>query len=309
MLSLVLAASNAPSIYRDRRAWLAIYESQLTDGVPAPNQLQAETIDVVDAHIGRVAAAHQTLRDRLLAVRPDALVILGYDDGTAFSGVQTPQFCTFTGETMTGSTALPALGERTEDHQVTLNCAPDIAWEIHRELIDREFDVNYMAVQNPQGRPDQAASSAFTRPAAAWLAGLNLPIIPIFINCMVEPTPSGERCLAFGAALGEIIDGLPQSVAILAMGGLSHDPNGARAGWVDERLDNSVLDQLRRGRVERLGQMFSLDSDALRGGTGQIRTWLAAAAAAQGRNGKATIVDYVPSYRAITGLGFAYWTL
>ncbi|NIJ09220.1 protocatechuate 4,5-dioxygenase beta chain [Sphingomonas vulcanisoli] len=310
MLSLVLATSNAPSLYRDKRDWLRLYESQLTEGIPAPRELAAETDEVLDDHLTRIKHAQAALQERLGSVRPDALVVIGYDDGVMFNRVQVPQFCTYTGAEMTGSSAIAALGEAVEDHKVTLKCNPEMAWEIHRELIDREFDMSYMSVQNPQGRPEWGASSAFLYPGASFLDGLDIPLIPVLINCRVDPMPSGGRCLDFGTALGQILDGLPQKFAVMAVGGLSHDPNGARAGWVDERLDRFVMDRaVRRGNAQRLRQMFDLESDAIQGGTGQIRTWLAAAAAAESVKARGQIIDYIPSYRAITGLGFAAWTV
>ena len=170
-------------------------------------------------------------------------------------------------------------------------------------------------------------SSAFTQPAKKLLDGLGATVVPIFINCMVEPTPTGHRMFAFGQALGEILEDSPGKVALLAVGGLSHDPSGDRAGWIDNRLDRFVLDQMQKGRSSRLNQLFDVDSDTVRGGTGQIRTWIAAAAAAERvyeerglartqttatgsrqKQASATIVDYVPALRAMTGLGFAYWS-
>ncbi len=308
MLSLVLAASNAPSVYRDKKDWKRLYESQLTEGVPAPRELEAETDEVLDDQIARIKKAHKALREQLVAVKPEALVIIGYDDGVMFNQVQVPQFCTYTGPELIGSAAIDALDEKPDTHKVTLKCAPDLAWEVHRELIDREFDMSYMSLQNPQGHPEWGASSAFMRPGDSFLKGLDIPVVPILINCMVEPTPSGGRCLDFGTTLGGILQALPQKFAVLAVGGLSHDPNGPRAGWVDERLDNFVMDRVvRRGQAQRLRQMFDLESDAIQGGTGQVRTWMVAGAAAEAAKLKGQILDYLPSYRALTGLGFAAW--
>lgn len=332
MLGLALATSNAPSIYRPKKDWQAIYESQLTEGVPPPNELAQETDDVVDQYIARVEKAQQTLREQIEAYRPHVIVMLGYDDGTCFSNVQVPQFCTYTGGELTGSASLAILGEKPDEHQVTLKCNPEFAWELQATLVDRGFDMNYMSIQNPLGNPEMGTSSAFTRPASKLLAGLDIPVVPIFINCHVEPTPPGGRCYAFGQVLGQILEESPAKVAILAVGGLSHDPNGARAGWIDNRLDKFVLDSIAKGKGERLTPIFDLDSDTVRGGTAQIRTWIAAAGAAEskgvpteGEIGKlvralapeafmkgrpqATVVDYIPSLRAITGLAFAYWNL
>jgi len=70
-----------------------------------------------------------------------------------------------------------------------------------------------------------------------------------------------------------------------------------------------VLDRMKRGDTQRLRSMFDVDSDTLRGGTGQIRTWITAGAAAETKKGKATVVDYIPALRAITGIAFAHWQL
>ena len=50
--------------------------------------------------------------------------------------------------------------------------------------------------------------------------------------------------------------------------------------------------------------LFAFDSDTLRGGTGEIRAWITAAAACA-RAGR--VVDYVASHHAKVGLGFAVW--
>ena len=91
----------------------------------------------------------------------------------------------------------------------------------------------------------------------------------------------------------------------MASGGLSHDPRGPRAGWIDTPLDRWVLEQLRLGNGEALCQLFEFDSDTLRSGTGEIRSWIVVAGA--GSATPATIVDYIPAHHAVTGLGFAYW--
>jgi protocatechuate 4,5-dioxygenase beta chain len=309
MLGLTLATSNVAAIYRPQAAWRTIYEQQATEGVPPPNELQDETDDVVGEQIRRIAAAQATLRERLLAYDPEVVVIVGYDDGVVFNDIQVPQFCTYTGEDLSGSTAVAELGEDPDQHRVTMRCDPAFAWETHEHLIDHGFDVNYMATQHPLGRPEWGTSSAFTRPAEGLLAGMDVAVLPIFINCSVEPAPLAQRCHDFGTALGRILEDSPKRVALLAVGGLSHDPRGPRAGWIDNRLDNWVLSRLAKGDSTRLRTLFDVDSDTLHGGTGQVRTWIAAAAAAETKRGKATVVDYIPALRAMTGLGFAYWDL
>ena len=60
----------------------------------------------------------------------------------------------------------------------------------------------------------------------------------------------------------------PERIAIYGSGGMSHDPDGPRAGWIDQPLDNWVFERIERNRSEELTRLFSFDSDTLRGGTG-----------------------------------------
>lgn len=309
MLGLALAVSNAPYMYRPKKDWQAIYDSQLTDGVESPNELADETEEVVDDYILRIQEGFSTLRAQLDQYKPDVVVVLGSDDGISFSDAQVPQFCTYTGDEVMGSTAIAALGEDPTAHTVELPCLPNFAWELQTSLVHHGFDINYMSIQNPLGRPEYGMASAFTRPTSVLLEGSSVPVVPVFVNCRVEPTPSGHRVHDFGTAIGDILEDAPLKAALLTVGGLSHDPNGARSGWIDTRLDSFVLTHLGKGDSSRLKTLFDVDSDTLSGGTGEVRTWIAAGAAAETKGGKATIVDYIPAHRAMTGIGFAHWTL
>jgi aromatic ring-opening dioxygenase LigB subunit len=136
---------------------------------------------------------------------------------------------------------------------------------------------------------------------------LNVPIIPFHVNAYFPPMPSARKCYELGRSIAEAVRDRPEKVAIMASGGLSHDPRGPRAGWIDAPLDRWVLEQLRSGNGEALCHLFEFDSDTLRSGTGEIRSWIVVAGACRGA--KATIVDYIPAHHAVTGLGFAYFNL
>jgi hypothetical protein len=132
-----------------------------------------------------------------------------------------------------------------------------------------------------------------------------VPTVMFFVNAYHPPMPSGERCYELGRALRDVLADRPEHVAILGSGGLSHDPRGPRAGWVDEPLDHWVLDCLARGEGEKLQSLYTFDSDTLRSGTGEIRSWITVAGAFPGV--PTTVVDYIAARHAVTGLGFAYW--
>ena len=204
MLGLGIAASNVPQLYRPRAAWPAIYESWTKEGIPPPNELEQETEDVQDGYVSRIDKGFETLREQLEAYSPDVIVMLGFDDGTCFNGVQIPQLCTYTGAELTGSSAVTVLGEQPEDHAVTLKCNPEFAWEVHGELIEREFDMSYMSIQNPLGRPEMGTSSAFTMPATRLLKDLETPVLPILINCHVAGTGEVRAWITVAGAMEEV---------------------------------------------------------------------------------------------------------
>ena len=159
----------------------------------------------------------------------------------------------------------------------------------------------------PLGKPKRGIGHAFTRPVAKVIPQLNIPVIPLHVNCYFSPMPSARNCYELGRAIASAVEDRPERIAIIASGGLSHDPRGPRAGWIDIPLDRWVLEQLRTGNVEALCHLFEFDSDTLRSGTGEIRSWIVVAAACGGA--RATIVDYIPAHHAVTGLGFAYFNL
>ena len=129
--------------------------------------------------------------------------------------------------------------------------------------------------------------------------------MPVFTNAYHPPLPSAARCYAMGQALRDIFAKRPERIAVYGSGGLSHDPRGPRAGWVDEPLDRWLLERIERGEGAELQTLFTTKSATFHGGTGEIRNWIALAGVFDGVKG--TVVDYIPAHHAVTGLGFAYW--
>jgi protocatechuate 4,5-dioxygenase beta chain len=215
-----------------------------------------------------------------------------------------PQLAVFTGEEVWGSTTPSYMNEPPERSRIHIPVAGDLARHILKGLTRRGFDPANLAAMQPLGRPDRGVSHMIVYPHPKLIPDNDVPIVPIFLNEYFPPMPSAQRCWDLGLALREIVDEWPGRVAIYASGGLSHDPSGPRAGWVDEPLDRWILERITRNEGERLTSLFTFDSDTLRGGTGEVRAWISVAAACRR---PATVVEYLISHHAKVGLAWAYW--
>lgn len=305
MLELGLATSHAPSMFRPAEFWPAIHR-ELTDGVPQPPQLKEETPQVLQEYVNRIERGFAVLRERLEAARPDALLVVGDDQGEVFSTDNVPSYCVFTCSEVRGTLNVSLIGEPEEENHVTIRCHRELAIYLVDRLRKKGFDLSSLEVVKPAGRPKRGIGHAFTRPVVKVIPKLDIPTINLHLNAYFPPLPDARQCYELGRAIAEAFNARPERVAIMASGGLSHDPRGPRAGWIDTALDHWVLDQLKSGKSEALCHLFEFDSDTLRGGTGEIRSWIVVAGACAGA--KATVVDYIPAHHAVTGLGFAYWS-
>jgi protocatechuate 4,5-dioxygenase, beta chain len=71
-------------------------------------------------------------------------------------------------------------------------------------------------------------------------------VIPLAVNVIQYPQPSGKRCYNLGRAIRRALDSYDQdiTVAIFGTGGMSHQLQGERAGLVNPKFDNDFLDRL-----------------------------------------------------------------
>ena len=112
----------------------------------------------------------------------------------------------------------------------------------------------------------------------------DLPVIPVNINCQGPPLTPLKRAWAFGAALRRACDTVPERIALVGTGGISHWPATPDSGKVNEAWDRDFLDRWARNDREALLDYSDAATyrDAGQGGF-EIRTFIAVAAAARGR--------------------------
>lgn len=304
-IGLGLASSHAPNMFVPPDKWERRYQ-QRTKGKPRPLEVEAETQQVIESYVQRIEDGFLKLSERLSAYRPDLLIMVSDDQGEVFDERScSPTIALFCGKEASGTKGLHFLGPDFPDPPIHLKGNPELGEYLAQGLVDEGFDITCVRELRPIGNPQRGLSHGFTRTAPKLMPALDIPVLLVFLNCYYPPLPSAKRCIELGGAISRLFSSRPERVAIYGSGGLSHDVTGPRAGWIDQALDKSVLAAFAAGNPEKLAGLYTVDSDTLRSGTGEIRNWIVAAAAMG--NNKATVVDYIPAYHAITGLGFAYW--
>lgn len=121
----------------------------------------------------------------------------------------------------------------------------------------------------------------------------DMPIIPANINCQGPPLTPLHRAWAFGEALRRAADSVPEKIALIGTGGISHWPATPDSGKINEAWDRDFLDGWQRNDRESL---LSYDDASVYAQAGQggfeIRTFIAVSAAALGVVG--TVHFYAP---------------
>lgn len=125
----------------------------------------------------------------------------------------------------------------------------------------------------------------------------DLPIIPANINCQGPPLAPLARAWAFGEALRTAADSVPERIALIGTGGISHWPATPDSGKINQDWDQEFL--RRWSANDRAALLSYTDAETYRdAGQGgfEIRTFIAAAAAAKGAKGTVQFSEPVPIF-------------
>ena len=111
----------------------------------------------------------------------------------------------------------------------------------------------------------------------------DLPVIPVNINCQGPPLTPLTRAWAFGTALRQACDKVPERIALVGTGGISHWPASPDSGKINEAFDREFVDRWCRNDQAALLSYSDAETyrEAGQGGF-EIRTFIAVAAAARG---------------------------
>ena len=181
-------------------------------------------------------AGFEKSREWIKEVDPDVIIVVYNDHATAFSLEIIPTFAL--GCAAEYQPADEGWGPRPVP---TVKGHPELAWHIAQEVILDEFDltiVNQMEVDHGLTVP---LSLMFGQPEE-WPC----PVIPLAVNVVQFPPPTGHRCFELGKAIRRAVDSFDKDlkVVIFGTGGMSHQLQAQRAGLINPEFDNKFLDDL-----------------------------------------------------------------
>ena len=176
------------------------------------------------------------LREAVAALRPDVAVVVYNDHASAFSLEVIPTFAI--GLAPEFAPADEGFGPRPVP---VVKGHPDLAWHLAESLILDEFDltlVNEMTVDH-----------GLTVPLSLMFGDVDewpCPIVPLCVNVVQYPPPTGHRCFMLGRAMRRAVESYPggERVVVVGTGGLSHQLQAERAGLTNPEFDHRFLDLL-----------------------------------------------------------------
>jgi aromatic ring-opening dioxygenase catalytic subunit (LigB family) len=225
-------------------------------------------------------AAFRALGDAIRAARADALVLIGAEHFANFFMNNMPAYAIGMGAEYEGPIEDPAwLG--IEKTRIPGNA--DLGKRIITEVME-SVDVAFAE--------EWKFDHGLIVPLHFLTPQYDLDVIPVNINCQGPPLTPLHRAWTFGEALRRAADKVPERLAIVATGGISHWPATPDSGKINEAWDRDFMD--RWCRNDKAALLSYTDAGIYReAGQGgfEIRTFISLAAAA---GGEGTVRHFQP---------------
>ena len=201
----------------------------------------------VNGERSQTAQFFSKIRSHLLDVKPDVIVTVNNDHFNTFFFDNWPTFAIGTAERTAGpNDQTPGMP------RYDLAIEAGAARHILRSLVEDGFDLTSSV--------DLELDHGALVPLHFMTPAMTLPIVPIFVNCIVPPLPSARRCHALGRSIASAIRtwDSPARVAVVTSGSLSLEIGGPRvevnktfgvpdpnwAAWILERIRLCEYDTL-----------------------------------------------------------------
>jgi protocatechuate 4,5-dioxygenase beta chain len=181
--------------------------------------------------------AYLPVREWLQELKPDVAIVVYNDHGADFTFEKYPTFAL-------GAADRYPIADEGFGTRPLPEVPGDAEFSIYlcESLIGQEFDLTVcqeMAVEHGFLVP---MNLCFPHGASGW----PVKCIPLQVNVVQHPLPTARRCYRLGEALRRAVEDHAGDlkVVILGTGGMSHQLQGKRFGYMNETFDQWFLDRL-----------------------------------------------------------------
>jgi protocatechuate 4,5-dioxygenase, beta chain len=188
--------------------------------------------------------AYVPVRQWLAKLQPDVAIVVYNDHVADFTFDKYPTFALGVAERY-------AIGDEGFGTRPLPPVAGDVELSTHLAealIYEHEFDLTLcqeLAVEHGFLVP---MNLCFPHAPGGW----PVRAIPLQVNVVQHPLPTARRCWRLGHALRAAVASYPADVrvVVLGTGGMSHQLQGKRFGYMNEKFDQWFLDQLEADPVE-----------------------------------------------------------
>jgi protocatechuate 4,5-dioxygenase beta chain len=239
-------------------------------------------------------AGIEPAREWLAKLKPDVAILVYNDHANAFSLQIIPTFLLGVAESF--PVADEGFGARPVPQVIG---HPKFAWHLAESLILDEFDMT-IANEMPVDHGLTVPLSVTCGQPSQW----PFRVVPLCVNVVQYPPPTGLRCFKLGHALARAVASFPEDlrVVVYGTGGMSHQLQGERAGFVNREFDSDFLDGMvndpeRLTKISHTQYMRESGSEGI-----EMVMWLVMRGAVGNRVREAFRFYHVPTSNTASGL-------
>jgi aromatic ring-opening dioxygenase catalytic subunit (LigB family) len=227
----------------------------------------------------------ERLRKAVDAVEPDALLIVGAEHFANFFNDNMPSFCLGLADRYVGPIEEPDwLGVPRQEYRGNT----DLSRRLFR-IISQRVDLSFSE--------EMKFDHGVMVPIHFLTPNADRVLVPLIINCQEAPLPPLHRAYELGRAIREACDAVPERIAVIGTGGISHWPCTPNSGKIAEEWDRDFLDRWIRNDKDALCAYSDAETlrDAGHGGF-EIRTLITVAGTCEGRRGEIWCYEPIPIF-------------
>jgi protocatechuate 4,5-dioxygenase beta chain len=183
--------------------------------------------------------AYLPVRSWLQELAPDVAIVVYNDHGADFTFDKYPTFALGIGDRY-------AIADEGFGTRPLPTVTGDAEFSIHlcEALVEQEFDLTVCQDMGVEHGFLVAMNLCFPHSSAGW----PVKSVPLQVNVIQHPLPTARRCFRLGQAIRKAVSSYEKDlkVVVLGTGGMSHQLQGKRFGFMNEKFDQWFLDELER---------------------------------------------------------------